>query len=329
MRIVRLRGSYRDIGIASGRNLSLSRSDLSVSAAGKRRMSAHEEDLRRWAPQLAAEISGLEEAWESRGGNTEHLLQHVLNPSGPDPACTALYIGAEHTQGRPLFGRNCDFRPSAHQRAALYFTYPAEAYPHLGFSHGPIGRYGGVNGEGLMVATAVVPPRGSEGTPGITFTLAVRCILDRHRTVGEACRFLRSIPHIRGVNFLLADSQGGSAVVEAAPERVRVLDSGGEFAAITNHFQSIPERTSRPRLAESRSRLRTLKRWFTERSSPVRETDVQRLLVDRSSGVFADGDPAFPHSTVTLWSWTGHPGSRTVHVALGFPDRGPYHPHRL
>lgn len=329
MRTVRLKGSYHQIGVHSGQNLQSSRAaSRPVSAERQRWVLACREELRRWAPELAEEISGLQEAWAPGRANPGHLLHHVLDP-GPDPACTALFVGEPHTRGGPLFGRNCDFRPSAHRRAAVHFTFPRNAHPHIGFSHQPVGRYGGVNAEGLTVATAVVPPRGRDGAPGMTFTLAARCILDRHGTVAEACRFLRSIPHVRNVNFLLADGHGDTAVVEAGPERIQVLDTGGKFAGITNHFQSVPEEKARPRLTESRSRLRTLHQWFAERSSPVTEADVQRILADREAGVYADGDPVFPHSTVTLWSWTTRPGSRTVHVAAGFPDHRPYRPHRF
>ncbi len=287
------------------------------SSAADLRTAGHR--LRKYAPELAEELSCL----IGRCRGNAHLVRRRVLVGRDDVGCAAFAGSGTHTaDGYPLFGRNWDYRPEAARGTRVCRPLPARGLAHLGFTNHPIGRYGGINESGLTVATAIVParPRGD----GLRFTLITRRILDCFHGVGEACRFLQSVPHASAVNYLLMDRGGRIARVEAEPGRVQV-DTPRGFAAVSNHFSSEPPESARPRLPKSRARVQRLHQWFRAEAGQIASASARHILSDRRGGICAPGDPSVQHATVTLWSWIARPGCRAVQAAEGSPHRTPFH----
>lgn len=185
-------------------------------------------------------------------------------PHVPEFGCSTF--AARTPDGRALLGRNFDlnrFSPPLTVRTA-----PADGYASvsttsplfLGYSERrPPGRgllrslpllaapyvpVDGVNERGLAVAVLLVPcerPVHQEtGRVPVTTTTAVRLLLDRAATVGEALALLGrfDMHHAIGsaFHFHLADASGASAVVEWGPDgAARTLrPADGEPQCCTN-----------------------------------------------------------------------------------------------
>jgi len=324
-KLMQLGGCHYQMGLTAGRIVReqadpLGQSHPAAEGAGKqvvKQLGAH-------APRLLGELTGMAEALGcARSAAGEMLAAAADRQVG----CSAFWAGPDQTaDGRPLFGRNWDYRPRAATTARLVATHPVRGYCHLSFTNHPIGRYGGTNEAGLTVATAVVPAR--ETGEGLRFTLATRRILEICAGVQDACDFLESVPHRSAVNFLLADSEGRAARMEIEPGRL-MKGRVSRFAAITNHFASVPEQLASPRLLKSRQRLSNLRSWFRANAGLLEADRAEKVLSDRDEGVCARGNPNVHFATVTLWSWIVRPGEHTVRAAMGSPHCTPYESHAL
>ncbi|MBI5958129.1 MAG: hypothetical protein HY866_05305, partial [Chloroflexi bacterium] len=156
--------------------------------------------------------------------------------------------------------------------------------------------------------------------------LAVRAVLDRCHSTQEAIDFLQRVRHARAINFLVADSSGDLAVVEASPRRVVVRRSDSGFIVATNHFQSDEMahcEYMRRRPQSSYPRLCTLRQWFAARSGPVTAGDMQGILsLPYPRGVC--WMPKTRRGIRTIWSWTAELGTGELVFANGSPVEVPY-----
>lgn len=288
-------------------------------------------ECERHVPELLEELEGVAEG----GGFERETLFALALALDAEPGCSAVALsGNLAAGGATLFGRNYDFFASFGEFAAVYETRPEGALASVGCSDVFLGREDGVNEEGVAVAMAYVGRR--EQRPGVMFHLAVRAILDRCRTTGEAVGFLEGIPHVRNHNFLVADRSGDLAVVEAGPRAVDVSRPDGGIAAITNHFRSERMATAEGTAGRSPDSERRLETLLGRLGSRRNRTDgrvslghLREILADRESGLCAEGRAADAgEPIVTLWSWTADLGNGGFRLAQGRPDRTPYEPRR-
>jgi predicted choloylglycine hydrolase len=149
--------------------------------------------------------------------------------------------------------------------------------------------------------------------PGIPFHFLPRLVLETCATTRAAVELLTHIQHLHTFNYLIADSSGDLAVVEAHPERVRVIAPDGPFIATTNHYRH-PDMLDFQRgrkLDHSRARLDFL---YASPSHWSRLTDHSTNLCGHVGG----------HTT--LWSLTANLTTHTVAYAFGPPCEAPYQP---
>jgi predicted choloylglycine hydrolase len=188
--------------------------------------------VKRVFPQVLEEIKGFADACKAP---YEQLEAFMFGIGGfkPEPMCSvfASFNGAD-----VVFGRNYDFFYSFKKYTESYLTKPEGGYISVGHTDVFIGREDGVNEKGLAIGMTGVPSEGN--SPGISFCLLVRCVLDKCATVKDALEILTKAQHISTFNYLIADKQGNMAVVEAAPEKVRVRKPEGRrgYIVCTNHF---------------------------------------------------------------------------------------------
>jgi len=275
------------------------------------------------APALLEELRGIAEA----AGVDPEVVRSVPLAVDAEPGCSVVAVGGERTSADgPLFGRNLDFHPSFRRFSTFYRTSPEGAHASVGggFTFG--GRLDGVNEAGLAIGFAGVPT--DEYVPGISWPLAIRAVLDSCSTVAEGTAFLEEIPHVRNVNFLLADASGDVAVVEASPDTVRTSRPDGDWAAVTNQFPSpsMREHQDAPRGPADCGRLDTLETLLEDRSEPLSLMDLQTAMGDPDTGVCWRLDEAGDDPRSTIWSWVVALGGGKARLARGSPVRTRYSP---
>jgi predicted choloylglycine hydrolase len=172
--------------------------------------------VKRIFPEVLEEISGFAQAYELPYERFAAFM-FGIGAFKPQPDCS-LFAAANGSG--VLFGHNCDFFYSFKYYTESTLTLPENGYFSIGQSDVLIGKEDGMNEKGLAVAmTGVESPIIK---PGISFCLAVRCILDKCSTTAEAVRILSEAKLTSANNFLIADKTGELAVVEASPTRLRV-----------------------------------------------------------------------------------------------------------
>lgn len=286
-------------------------------------------------PELLAEIDAFADDI-SVDRETARLVPLALDA---DVGCSLVGIAGVHTSsGDPLFGRNLDFHPSTRRFAKLFSTRPADGLASVGCALAFVGRLDGINEAGLAVGFAGVPTEAY--VPGISWPLAIRHVLDTCERVGEATAFLESIPHVRNVNFLVADAAGDVAgatgdvaVVEAGPEAVATTRPDDGFVAATNQFAStrMREYQSVAHQPEARvpadcPRYRTLTEWFEDRRGDIGLDDLQTATGDPDAGACWRIDDEDDDPRSTIWSWTAALGEGVAHLARDSPVETPYRP---
>lgn len=191
-----------------------------------------EGEVKRVFPEVLEGIQGFAEACHA---SYEDLSAFILSIGAfkAKPMCSVF---AAFDGPYIVFGRNYDFYYCFKKYTASYLTCPKDSFWSVGHSDIFIGREDGVNEKGLAVAMTGVDSKGN--SPGISFVLALRCILDECANVAEGIKILSDAHHTSTYNFLLADKEANIAVVEASPTRVRVRrpKDGDSFLVCTNHF---------------------------------------------------------------------------------------------
>lgn len=217
-------------------------------------------------PGIVEELGGMA---KGLGVSFEQAMAVVLT-SGirrSTQGCTAFVTRGK--SGDVYLARNLDFNLTDQNSVCLArFTSPADDFATFGGTEALLGYTEGINEYGVGIAMAVVPmgdhdwetvlPK-SPPEQGMLFSIAIRTALESCRSAACAAEFLSSIPHLEPFNFLVADSSGKVALVEAAPWGCKVRSVTTEDKiVITNVFSS-------PFMKESG-------RWMDEMMARAQET---------------------------------------------------------
>jgi predicted choloylglycine hydrolase len=281
-----------------------------------------EKIVRQHTPKLIEELEGILDGGKY---HDTHMKAFSLSLSEyPILGCSVFAISKRYmANAKTIFARNYDWDKWVAEYSVFWKSYPEGALASISGSDLFVGRYGGLNESGLAIAVTAI--RGYHGdVPGVALHYLIRWILDTCRNVPEASSFLQKVPHFRGNNYLLADSDDRLAAVEATPKAVIVKDDTERgFALVTNHFQSsetmiyenedlIPV-TSKPRFNHIHS-------WFSSQKNGITESQVQDILCNKlnsKTGVCEDRSYKFRGEEIpygTIWTWTAYPGDRWIHL---------------
>lgn len=255
-----VKGTYYEMGFRYGAILHKHGFRVSQQSAGKLDFGRKSEaEVKRVFPEILEEIRGFANACHA---SYEHLAGFMFSIGAfkPEPMCSvfATFNGSD-----VVFGRNYDFFYSFKKYAESYLTCPENGHRSLGHSDVFIGREDGVNEKGLAIGMTRVDSEGNK--PGISFCLALRCVLDKCANVEEGVRTLSEAHLTSTFNFLLADKDANMAVVEASPEKVRIRrpENGDSFIVCTNHFVHPEMQDMEDQKARSGSIWDTLPRYKT------------------------------------------------------------------
>jgi predicted choloylglycine hydrolase len=323
MHEITLRGTYSEMGEELGKLLR--KNNYKPPPVAEERLELArgcESALEEYAPNLLEEIDAVVGA----GKYEETSLKAFELSLGPYPewGCSIFAVSGNHTTtGSVIFARNYDWESESQDLFTLFRTYPKGALASLSCTDLLVGRYGGVNEAGLAIGLTAIPGSRKD-YPGIMLHLVVRWVLDNCRTVKDAISFIEKIPHVRGNNYLVADLQGDTALVQACPENVEVVDPVDGLVVATNHFQTPDMKvfeTDKYIPPSSVPRLEFIREWFRNRQGKIDMLQAQRVL----SGKLSAGDGVcqnFEWEGVrfgTIWAWTHETGRRSVQIADGLP----------
>ncbi len=235
MHILRLSGSYYDVGFSCGRELRAvgftvpHANSVDVRFA---RDSMHE--VRRTFPEVVDEIEGLGLGLKANYKDVMAMVltNHVIH----DDHSIAFAVGRDSASGKgSLLARNYNrhYKRVGHDMAIK--ASPKGALASFASTDAPVVRQDGMNSAGLAVAGSTVPG-GGVGL-GISPTLAIRAVLDTCRDVDGALHLLSEMKHAREFSFLLTDRSGVIALAEVGPGHFdkKTYDKGIVIA--TNRFQ--------------------------------------------------------------------------------------------
>jgi len=190
--------------------------------------------IKRWTPDLLAEVQGIAEA---SGQTFEHILglnlmdeewvyglRHKLEK--PTNKCTAFGI-PQQDNGPGYAGQNMDIMSWAEGKQVLLRVMPTDSAPEtLVFSiAGSIG-LNGLNANGIGVTCNTLSQL-NYTTDGLPVAFILRSIL-ASQTVDSAEIFLESIQHASGQNFIVSSAKEircfeccGTSVVRYQPDQLK------------------------------------------------------------------------------------------------------------
>ena len=336
MRLIEARGAPYELGLSdrlAGRDLVrdgielICRFELPAGEVAAQ-LRAVERRLAETFPETLEEARGIADG-AGVAADDALALSVCSDLSGKLPAwCSLLAVPGEDGT---LVGKNLDTTPAM---AALQVVERLEPAGRLAFVHvttaGAMWTDGGVNAAGLALVNASLAA--DEADPlGVPDGILAREVLARCATVSDAVELAAGFStRTLGENMLVADAEGGVAVIEKLPGGQAVRE--GQAVAACNHVLS-------PELAEgmaaddpvgdnSRRRLARLERAVQTARAWQRQ-DVHALLSDPAGGVFQQGDSGL-HTIASLvlapakrLAWIGPSGATPAEVSVQSEGSGP------
>jgi len=295
------RGSYRDIGRSQARSI-LKRDPAyvekkirmlkSLSLDNPLVLKMNAGDIRKrisaFFPSYLEEVEGFAEVMKIDADLA--VVIYGMNFGSLLPGCSMFAVSRERSaDGRIIVGRNYDWSPVLSDLSVASIA-PNGGFASVGLTELNLGRLEGINEKGVYICMAG-SPAWKKNDHGFFFALQVRAVLDRASNVDEAIGILRQIPSSDGRNYLVADSSGNAAVIEAAPGRdisiTRLSDSPDGILIATNHFQSAELKGCNSSvMPNSYERLRIIRKRLDGKGKIQEEDAVALLRKDGPEGVF-------------------------------------------
>jgi len=284
-----------------------------------------EREVKRVFPDILEEIKGFADACHSSYEQVSTFM-FGIGAFKPEPSCSVFAVS---TGSDVVFGRNYDFFYSFKKYSESYLTCPLEGYWSLGHSDVFIGREDGINEKGLAIGMTGV--EGNVVKPGISFCLALRCVLDKCGTTDKAVKLLTNAHGVMACNYLLADKTGDLAVVEASPDknRVRRPEDGNNFIVCTNHFVHPEMQDMENPQERQKSNWDTLPRYTTicsaikEQKRRISINDAQKILANHTGYVCSHQQKV---KLGTIWSVAATLKQPQISRAEGHPCRAKFKP---
>ncbi len=332
MHQIEIAGTYEELGRAFGEIVAERRLNewwREPSREALEFVKACEGAVAEHAPGYLDELRALAEATDA---DYDVVLANMLVVAFAEKAsCNVVAVSGKQTaNGRTLFARNHDWIDEDMEHVRCYRTSPANGIRHMAFGFADPGRYDGLNEAGLAIGGSSIPFYTGKRKPGLRMNVVTRWVLDTCPDVMSAVDFMKRIPHMEGIAYLLADKSGLIARVEAAPEGVEVAISGDGALYTVNLFQA-PSMESLNRVPEddvSHAYRRRIDAWIEEHKGRIDSPSTMAFCSDHDQGICDHG----AHMGVpggTIYSWVGELGEGELHLAHGRPCENEYQLYRL
>ncbi|MGD8474007.1 MAG: C45 family autoproteolytic acyltransferase/hydrolase [Anaerolineae bacterium] len=326
MHQVEVAGSYYELGLNYGRVVAENKLNswwqqptepkIGFVRACEREIAAH-------APGLLEEMRGIADACECE---YDLVLANMTLGYWELSACNVIAVsGSQCRNGKTIFARNHDWLDEDQEHVTCFRTHASTGIPHIGFGFADVGRYGGVNEEGLAVSSAAIWYQ-NQPKPGLRFHLATRWVLDTYSNTRDAVDYLKRVPHHEAVSFLIADKEGRLARVEVAPEGVDAVSANDGMLSAINMFQSDKmqylERIAEEGYIVYRHRAR-IAAWYDDQKGQIDLDAAKRLCSDHEIGLCDHGETR-SEPFGTIYSWVAELGTGKMYVAHGRPCENEY-----
>lgn len=255
------------------------------------------------------------------------------HPERPEPdGCTAFAVLPEASaNGHLLVGQNWDWIPQV--QGAVLHTVEQDGLETLSFTEaGIVGGKIGLNSAGVALAINGMTTTDDDWSR-LSKPFHVRCYeILRSRSFDAAVNVVTGLDRACSTNFLIAQTPDQVVDIEAAPDKVQLLQCENDCLVHTNHFvdpnglgvvEPPSERRPYSRLRRERlTELLGLKR-------PIAVADLQHYLQDHQEHPFSicrhedpEGLPEEQYITVTAVVMDVE--TRTLHLTDGPPCQSPY-----
>jgi len=290
MKVVTVRGSFREIGRGAGEELrSQARAGLEIFEAGlrrdpaardrwRRRLPTMLETAKRFCPETLEEIEGFA---EGAGLDLERVLW-VNFPSYPhdydfETGCTNVAFAAG--PAGPLLGKNNDgSRPEEKVPPAVVRSYPERGIPTIRFLlTGWIAQGDALNAEGLAMGHSSVGSVFQQSDHHPTIRMWVYEGHRRCKTVAEFTHWMAMTPtRGKGYSFLLADAGGTLGSLEAPCPLVQVRRpaEGARAMNCVNYYQLPALAEADRRSPEGKINARARAKLLEERVGGLPESEL-------------------------------------------------------
>lgn len=264
-------------------------------------------------PEIIDEIQGISDVAEIE---FDSLCSFLLTHPHATPKCSIFAV----TDGRTTYiGRNYDMFYSLKDTTESYFTAPKGGFKNVGQTDIFVGREDGVNEKGLGVAMSGIT---DYFEPGVPFWIAIRYLLDRCKTVQEGVDFLTEISHHCTISFLLADSTGEMAVIEAKPGTAVIREPQDDYIVSTNHYNHpVMKRLKIFEPPDSQIRYSTIVDSLGDLNAGLDEDTIRKILSSHEGLVCSHIDEM---KLGTLWSIVANLNTLQVWRSDGHPCSNPY-----
>jgi len=327
MNEIQLVGTHEELGSAYGKILVERKLNSWWRRPNKRERAftkACEEAIVEHAPGYAAELRALAAA--THADYDVALFNTIVIYLAENTACNVVAVSAKQTaSGRTVFARNHDWEEEDIEYVTCFRTSPADGIRHIAFGFADPGRYDGLNETGLAIGGSSIPFYTGKPQPGLRMNVITRCVLDTCPDVMAAVGFLKRIPHMEAVAYLLADRSGLVARVEAAPEGVEATITDNGMLATVNMFQS-EAMAPYDRVPDEDDWVvdfqRCIHAWYQQNRGMIDLEAVIAFASDHDTGICNHGEPNVRCGTI--YSWVGELGTGELHLAHGRPCRNEY-----
>lgn len=255
--VVRLEGSYGEMGLAYGRRLGplvdrnlqdYLRRFRDVAGLGEDQVRAWGERYRRVAeaydPRIRTMLDGLAEGAGqppalifALNGRTEILYGSAAQDAPPpDDGCTSLAVLGTHTvDGHVLLGQNWDWHPEQREFTFLLETRDEDGFSVLTLAEAGMLAKSGFNSAGIGVCANLLVSSADRGGDGVPYHLLLRGVL-QSRSMADALRAATSPSRVSSGNLLVADAGGEAIDLEVYPGDFGYLLPEDGLLAHSNHF---------------------------------------------------------------------------------------------
>lgn len=277
---------------------------------------------KKFFPEILEEINGIADGQEIATESlyailfSMYALVRVTN-------CSSFVINNEKAF---LLGRNSDFLTSIEKwyMNSIYSFKNVDSFSFCGNTTAFVEMEDGINQWGLAVALTSVFPDTIK--PGLNVGMILRMILEKCRTVQEACKILESLPRCSAGTLIIADPSGDACLAEFTNDEIvySSLKKPGYLCA-TNTYH-LPELLSRKKIVAddwfAEKRYQTLDGYLTLHAHEMGLNEAKKLLAGEF-GFLCQYDRETGKDTV--WSTIYDLKSHCVYRCEGNPSRKKYH----
>lgn len=164
----------------------------------------------------------------------------VLLDSRTAASCSSIAL--KSSDHGPLLGKTTDIEPEQFSDYILQRVYPQRGYALVQMAKvGTLKAEIGMNSAGLCIGTSSSMPTDTAQEPGIERMTLVRYALQYCTTVEQVVQFFEKFHFYRlGLNIVILEKNGNSAVLEKSIGRQRLRTSENNYLYATN-FYAHPE----------------------------------------------------------------------------------------